>query len=718
MGGRRKGISRAAVIPLLAAVTLAAAQDYSFPSTTGWYSTFVVSAYKDEGAQDWNCGGVYYTGHGGTDFAIYGGFGTMASGVDIVAAADGVVYSSHDGESDTCTTGTCGTANYVILTHADGRRTLYWHMKTWSVAVTAGQTVTCGQKLGEVGSSGNSTGPHLHFEPRTSGNVSLDPFAGSCGASSTSWVSQGGYRSLPGIICGSTDSDGDGHTTTDDCDDGDASIHPGASEYCDGQDEDCNGVVDDNAVDASTFYSDADGDGFGDPASPVRACSQPAGTVTDNTDCNDANYRSHPGAIELCDFDDNDCDGLVDEGYDVDGDGYSSCGGDCDDADATRNAGVIETVDNIDNDCDWKVDEHSHVYDDDSDGWTEDDGDCDDADTFTFPAAPELPDTADNDCDGVIDEGTVNVDDDGDGYSELDGDCDDADASNYPAAPERADGVDGDCDGRVDDGTTRADDDHDGWTEDDGDCDDADRSSFPEALEYVDGADNDCDGSVDNHTEIYDDDGDGFSEAGGDCDDDESAVFPLAPEAANKRDDDCDGIVDNHSVVSDDDHDGWTEEAGDCDDANVRSYPDATEVIDDRDNDCNGLADDTTDAFDDDGDEYSEYLGDCDDTRPNAFPGAPEVVNGADDDCDAIIDNHTDNYDDDQDGWNERQGDCNDTNVHVFPGAGERLSGHDDNCDGLEAAPEGWGAGCATNAKYSGWAGVGAALVMLFWRRR
>ena len=170
------------ILALLGLLSPAAAQDYSMPTTEEWYGTFVVSAYKDEGGQDWNCGGNYYSGHNGTDFAIYGSWTTMSYGVDVVAAADGTVSSAHDGEPDDCTSGGCGTANYVILRHDDGRSTLYWHFKTWSVTVNTGDRVTCGQKLGEVGSSGNSTGPHLHFEPRTSGNSPIEPFVGPCGA--------------------------------------------------------------------------------------------------------------------------------------------------------------------------------------------------------------------------------------------------------------------------------------------------------------------------------------------------------------------------------------------------------------------------------------------------------------------------------------------------------------------------------------------------------
>ena len=127
---------------LLLLLGRAGATPYSMPTSEDWYSWFVVSAYKDEGSRDWNCGSNYYSGHGGTDFAIYGSWTTMAYGVDVTAAADGTVYSTHDGESDTCSSGACGTANYVILRHDDGAYTIYWHFKTWSVAVSPGETAT------------------------------------------------------------------------------------------------------------------------------------------------------------------------------------------------------------------------------------------------------------------------------------------------------------------------------------------------------------------------------------------------------------------------------------------------------------------------------------------------------------------------------------------------------------------------------------------------
>ena len=91
---------------------------------------------------------------------------------------------------------------------------------------------------------------------------------------------------------------------------------------------------------------------------------------------------------------------------DDDNDGYEA-GYDCDDTDPDRHPGAGEIADGVDQDCDWEVDEGTDVYDDDHDGWSEDAGDCDDSDSYTFPGAPELPDGLDDDCDGTVDEDYV-----------------------------------------------------------------------------------------------------------------------------------------------------------------------------------------------------------------------------------------------------------------------------------------------------------------------
>jgi len=305
----------------------------------------------------------------------------------------------------------------------------------------------------------------------------------------------------------------------DDCDDADPAVNPDADEICNGLDDDCDGAVDNDAVDAMTWYADVDGDGFGDGGAPVTTCDTPSGYVQDTSDCDDSDPDVNPDADEWCNGVDDDCDGTIDEDdaldaetwyADTDADGFG-------DADLSTQA------------CDEPV------------GYVDDDTDCDDTGSDVYPGAIETCDDIDSDCDGDLND--VNalgctdwyLDGDGDGYAggttstctceapsgyvEEGGDCDDADASVNPAATEFCDSIDNDCDGDTDEddaadastwyadsdgdsygdasSTTTACDEPSGYASDSSDCDDTDADVNPGETEACTGIDDDCDGDVD-----------------------------------------------------------------------------------------------------------------------------------------------------------------------------------------------------------------------------
>jgi hypothetical protein len=174
------------------------------------------------------------------------------------------------------------------------------------------------------------------------------------------------------------DADGDGHAPPSDCDDANSLIFPGADERCDSSDNDCDGLVDeDPAVDAPTWYLDVDADGYGSFADAVRSCSPPSEEwVLNGDDCEPTDPDIHPGMTEVCNGEDDDCDGLADNPPiseetlwypDVDRDGFGDASADglcepepgfvsnnldCGDRDAEVKPGAVEVCnDGVDNDC-------------------------------------------------------------------------------------------------------------------------------------------------------------------------------------------------------------------------------------------------------------------------------------------------------------------------------------------------------------------------------
>ncbi len=138
--------------------------------------------------RDYNCSGRTYDwasgNHAGTDYVYwpYGWRQMDEMNMEIVAAAEGTIINKRDGYNDhMCANNGNTNWNGVVLEHADGSETWYWHMKTGSLTTKEiGETVTAGEYLGAAGSSGSSNYPHLHFQVMDPNNAVIDPYAGPC----------------------------------------------------------------------------------------------------------------------------------------------------------------------------------------------------------------------------------------------------------------------------------------------------------------------------------------------------------------------------------------------------------------------------------------------------------------------------------------------------------------------------------------------------------
>tara|TARA_Y100000310_G_scaffold280284_1_gene299895 strand:+ start:274 stop:2385 length:2112 start_codon:yes stop_codon:yes gene_type:complete len=186
-----------------------------------------------------------------------------------------------------------------------------------------------------------------------------------------------GYGNIEDIVTACLQPSGYTPDNTD-CDDTNYDVNPTALEYCNEIDDDCDELIDEEAVDAPTWYRDYDADNYGNPNAYITSCDQPEGYLEDNTDCEDDNFNVNPGVEEICNGIDDNCDDIIDEDgldfyLDRDGDGYgdpatkiNSCeelsgyilnGEDCDDTDYDVNPAAEEVCnDYIDNDCDGTID--------------------------------------------------------------------------------------------------------------------------------------------------------------------------------------------------------------------------------------------------------------------------------------------------------------------------------------------------------------------------
>ncbi len=154
-----------------------------------FHNNYVDVDVHTAGVLDFACTNHAYNGHRGHDSDLRS-FAEQDIGVPVYAVDDGVVVARHDGEFDRNTQANGQPANYVVVQHASGITTRYWHLKNGSVLPVSGQPVERGEQLGLTASSGNSTGPHLHFEVQSLGGSAYETMSGPCNPEASGWAEQ------------------------------------------------------------------------------------------------------------------------------------------------------------------------------------------------------------------------------------------------------------------------------------------------------------------------------------------------------------------------------------------------------------------------------------------------------------------------------------------------------------------------------------------------